>query len=271
MTETHLPRRAGVAVFWRSIGFTVAFALQTVAIAAASLPIVLFLPRRHVLAVAKFWCRRSVALTRGILGIEVEIRGHEHIPTGAAIVAAKHQSELETFAMVPAIRDPLFVLKRELTWIPFFGWFLMRLRMIAINRSAGSDALAQILAQAKIVAAEDRQIIIFPEGTRRPIGAPPRYKHGVSHLYRELDLPVTPVAMDTGAFWPRSTWRRRPGRTVIEFLEPIPPGLDRATFERMLQERIEGRSAALAAESLGVEPSSPVDSGGNPLGAQIID
>ncbi|GLK54857.1 1-acyl-sn-glycerol-3-phosphate acyltransferase [Methylopila capsulata] len=258
-------------MFWRSIGFTVAFALQTVAIAAASLPIVLFLPRRHVLAVAKFWCRRSVALTRGILGIEVEIRGHEHIPTGAAIVAAKHQSELETFAMVPAIRDPLFVLKRELTWIPFFGWFLMRLRMIAINRSAGSDALAQILAQAKIVAAEDRQIIIFPEGTRRPIGAPPRYKHGVSHLYRELDLPVTPVAMDTGAFWPRSTWRRRPGRTVIEFLEPIPPGLDRATFERMLQERIEGRSAALAAESLGVEPSSPVDSGGNPLGAQIID
>ncbi|WP_020187321.1 lysophospholipid acyltransferase family protein [Methylopila sp. 73B] len=265
MTEPHLPRRAGAAVFWRSVGFTVAFTLQTFAIAAVSLPIVLFLPRRHVLAVAKFWCRRSVALTHAILGIEVEIRGREHIPTGAAIIAAKHQSELETFAMVPAIRDPLFVLKRELTWIPFFGWFLMRLRMIAINRSAGSDALAQILAQAKIVAAEDRQIIIFPEGTRRLIGAPPRYKHGVSHLYRQLDLPVTPVAMDTGAFWPRGTWRRRPGRTVIEFLEPIPPGLDRATFERVLQERIEGRSAALAAESLGVAWAPPVDTGGDPL------
>lgn len=251
MTETKLPRRAGAAMFWRSVGFTVAFGLQTLTIATFALPIVLFLPRRHVLAVAKFWCRRSVALTRAILGIEVEIRGREHIPTGAAIIAAKHQSELETFAMVPAIRDPLFVLKRELTWIPFFGWFLMRLRMIAINRSAGSDALSQILAQAKIVAAEQRQIIIFPEGTRRPIGAPPRYKHGVTHLYRTLDLPVTPVAMDTGAFWPRSTWLRRSGRTVIEFLEPIPPGLDRAAFEATLQDRIEQRSAALAAESLG--------------------
>lgn len=243
-------------MFWRSVVYNVLFALQLVIIALASLPIVLFFPRRHVLGVAKFWCRCNLALLRSVVGIAVEIRGQEHIPQSGALIAAKHQSALETFAIVPFVPDPLFVLKRELTWIPFFGWFLMRLKMIAINRSAGGDALAQMLQQARVAAGDGRQIIIFPEGTRRPVGVEPAYKHGVTHLYVKLGLPVTPVAIDTGVFWPRGGLRRRQGVSVIEFLEPIPPGLPRAEFELLLKQRIEERSNALAAEAIGASPAA---------------
>lgn len=258
MSQLLPPGRAGRVVFWRSLAFNVAFALQLVVIALATLPVVLFFPRPYVLGVAKLWCRCNLWLLKTMVGIEVEIRGAENIPHGAALIAAKHQSALETFAIVPFVPDPLFVLKRELTWTPFFGWFLMRLKMIAINRSAGSDALAQMMEQARVVAADGRQIIIFPEGTRRPVGAEPRYKQGIVHLYAELGLPVVPVAIDTGVFWPRGTIKRRQGRAVIEFLPPIAPGLARPDFEREMRERIEQRSNALVAEALGAEPSRAV-------------
>ncbi|GLK80233.1 lysophospholipid acyltransferase family protein [Methylopila turkensis] len=253
MTQSVLRRRAGDVVFWRSLAFNVLFGLQLVVIALATVPVVLFFPRRHVLGVAKFWCRANLWLLKTVVGIEVEMRGLEHAPHGAALIASKHQSALETFAVVPFIDDPLFVLKRELTWTPFFGWFLMRLKMIAINRSAGGDALAQMLAQARTAAADGRQIIIYPEGTRRPVGVEPRYKQGIVHLYVELGLPVTPVAIDTGVFWPRGTLKRRKGRAVIQFLEPIAPGLARADFERLLRDRIEQASNALAAEATGAD------------------
>ncbi|GLK77755.1 1-acyl-sn-glycerol-3-phosphate acyltransferase [Methylopila jiangsuensis] len=258
---SHTAPRAGGVVFWRSVVYNALFSLQLVILALASLPIVLFFPRRHVLGVAKFWCRCNLALLKRVVGIGVEIRGREHIPQDGALIAAKHQSALETFAIVPFVPDPLFVLKRELTWVPFFGWFLMRLKMIAIDRSAGGDALAQMLRQARVAAGDGRQIIIFPEGTRRPVGVEPAYKHGVTHLYVKLGLPVTPVAIDTGVFWPRGGLRRRQGVSVIEFLEPIPPGLPRAEFERLLQERIEGRSNALAAEAIGAGPATRTLSG----------
>lgn len=247
-------RRAGRVVFWRSLLFDALFAAQLVVIAVATIPVVLFCPRRQVLAVAKFWAQCNMVLLKAVVGIEIEVRGGEHVPQGAAIVAAKHQSALETFGIVPSVPDPLFVLKRELTWIPFFGWFLLRLRMIAINRSAGSDALAQMLAQARVAAAERRQLIIFPEGTRRPVGVEPRYKQGVVRLYAELGLPVVPVAVDTGVFWPPGTLKRRQGRAVIAFLEPIAPGLPPAEFERLLRDRIERASDALVVEALGAAP-----------------
>lgn len=253
MTRSSSTARAGRTVMWRSLAYNAVFVLQLVVIALATIPVVLFFPRRHVLGVAKFWCRCNLWLLKVIVGIEVEIRGAENIPAGAALIASKHQSALETFAIVPFVPDPLFVLKRELTWVPFFGWFLMRLRMIAIDRSAGGDALTQMLDQAKIAAAEGRQIIIFPEGTRRAVGAEPRYKQGIVHLYVDLGLPVTPVAIDTGVFWPRGTIKRRSGRAIISFLEPIPPGLERPAFEALLRKRIEEASNALVDEALGRE------------------
>lgn len=206
--------------------------------------------RLTALAVAQWWCRANLALLKAIVGVGLEIRGRENIPQGAALVAVKHQSALETFGIVPCLRDPVFVLKRELTLLPFFGWFLIKLKMIAIDRSSG-EALVQMLEQAGAAAAEGRQVVIYPEGTRRAVGAPPRYRHGVAHLYERLGLPCVPVAVDTGLFYPCRTLRRRQGRAVLQFLEPIPAGLDRETFERTLRERIETATDALVFEARG--------------------
>lgn len=217
--------------------------------------------RETVRDVANWWCRANLKLLRLIVGIDLEVRGLENIPKGGALVAVKHQSALETFGLMPQLPDPTFVLKRELTWLPFFGWFLIRMKMIAIDRKAGSEALTQILKQAEPAAREGRQIVIYPEGTRRAVGEPARYKLGVSFLYERLGLPCAPVAINAGVFWPKGTLRRRQGRAVIEFLEPIPPGLDRDTFQKILKERIENASATLIDEALHgstpVEPPSP--------------
>lgn len=233
------------------IVFNVAMAALVCVVALVTGPFVLVLPRRFAIGVAEWWCRANLRLLKLIVGIDLEIRGVEHIPTGAALVAAKHQSALETFGLMPSLRDPAFILKRELTWLPFFGWFLIRMKMIAIDRKAGSEALTRILGQAKLAAADGRQIVIFPEGTRRKVGEEPRYKHGVGHLYDRLALPCHPVAIDAGVFWPKGTLERRQGRSVIEFLEPIPAGLDRATFNALLRERIESGTRKLVEEAQG--------------------
>lgn len=232
-------------------------ALLVFAVALITGPLTLVLPRAKVRDIASWWCRANLKLLKAIVGIELEIRGREHIPQGAALVAVKHQSQLETFGLMPLLPDPVFVLKRELTWLPFFGWFLIRLKMIAINRSAGRDALAQIIGQARTVIGEGRQIVIYPEGTRTKVGDAPRYKNGVTHLYERLAVPCHPVAIDTGVFWPRDTLNRRQGRAVIEFLEPIPPGLTREAFQALLRQRIEDASNALISEATGQPTATP--------------
>lgn len=234
----------------RVVVFNVAMATLVCVVTLVTGPLVLLLPRSFAIGVADWWCRANLWLLKLLVGIDLEIRGVENIPQGAALVAAKHQSALETFGLFPSLSDPAFILKRELTWLPFFGWFLIRMKMIAIDRKAGNEALAQILAQAKIAAAEGRQIVIFPEGTRRQVGETPRYKLGVGHLYEKLGLPCHPVAIDAGVFWPKGSIIRRQGRSVIEFLEPIPAGLDRATFQDLLRKRIENRTGALVDEAV---------------------
>jgi 1-acyl-sn-glycerol-3-phosphate acyltransferase len=249
--STRAGLRAGRRVRWRFVVFTVSMSVLVCVVTLASGPFLPFLARAKVRNIAKWFCRANLWLLRTIVGLEFEIRGRERIPAGAALVAVKHQSALETFGLMLWLPDPVFVLKRELTWLPFFGWFLIRLKMIAINRASGAEALNQILAQADDAAANGRQIVIFPEGTRRPVGAPPRYKHGVGYLYEKLGLPCAPVAVDTGLFWPKGGLERRQGRAVLEFLEPIPAGLDRETFQSALRERIEEATNALVAEAEG--------------------
>ena len=214
----------------------------------AVLPAML-LPKRALLAVAIAWSRSSLWLLRVVAGTRCEISGIEHIPQGGLMVAAKHQSFLETFALVTVFRNPVFILKRELTWIPVFGWALNKLRMIPVNRGARARALSDVTRRAKVELGQNgRQLLIFPEGTRRAPGAPPAYKFGVAHLYAELGVPCVPVALNTGLFWPRRKFLRRPGTVRIEILPPIAPGLDKLSFQHLLQERIEVASDRLLAE-----------------------
>jgi 1-acyl-sn-glycerol-3-phosphate acyltransferase len=232
----------------RSLIFNALFYLNTLVWLLIGLP-TFFLPYRATIWVAKSWGRINVTLLR-VAGIEFELRGREKIPPGALIVASKHQSAWETFALLPLFDNPLFILKRELEWIPFFGWLLIKGRMVPVNRGAGSQALVEMTERARIELARVRQLIIFPEGTRRPAGAEPRYKYGVAHLYAAAGVPCLPVALNSGVFWPRRrALMLRPGTVVVEILDPIMPGLDKDVFFKRLQEQIETATARLIAEA----------------------
>jgi 1-acyl-sn-glycerol-3-phosphate acyltransferase len=236
-----------VLVIIRSVLFNVLFYLNMIVLLCLALP-TLVLPRGAILAVVRFWARSNGWLLRIVCGVTFELRGLERIPPGPLLIAAKHQSMWETFALVPLFADPAFILKRELMWLPFFGWYARKAEMIPVDRGARSQALAAIAVRAKIELARNRQIVIFPEGTRRSPGAAPSYKYGVVHLYAETGVACLPVALNSGLFWPRRSLRRYPGTIVAEFLEPIAPGLDKQVFFERLQQTIETATARLIQE-----------------------
>jgi 1-acyl-sn-glycerol-3-phosphate acyltransferase len=230
-------------LFLRSLAFNVGFYAFTTLVALGCLPGLA--TRRSVLGVARIWARGTIWLLRATAGIRVEFRGLENVPPGPLLVAAKHQSALETLALCAIFPEFAYILKRELLFIPVIGWYLSRGGMVAIDRSKGNRAMALMNAAAADAIGRGRQLIIFPEGTRRPTNAPPVYKQGLSHLYAALDVPCLPVALNTGLFWPRRGFLRRPGTAVIEVLPPIQPGLERAAFHTEVLERIETASNAL--------------------------
>ncbi len=232
----------------RSIVFNVLFYLNTLVYLMIALP-TFFMPYRAIIAVAKSWGRTNLFLLRAVVGIDYEIKGREKIPRGSIIVAAKHQSAWETFALLPLFDNPLFIVKRELEWIPIFGWLMIKGRMVPVNRGAGSQAIPAMTQRASAELAQGRQLIIFPEGTRRPAGAEPRYKLGVAHLYVAAGVPCLPIALNSGLFWPRRSIRRLPGTVVVEILDPIAPGLDKDAFFKRLQDEIEPATARLIAEA----------------------
>jgi 1-acyl-sn-glycerol-3-phosphate acyltransferase len=236
-------------LFVRSLVFNVAFYLNLLLWMLVFLP-TLVMPRKVLLRAAQAWGASSVWLLKVLVGTRIEIRGRERVPAGGLLVAAKHQSLLETFALLPLFEDPAFILKRELLWIPLFGWLAWKSGMVAINRRGGTPALAAMNRRARAEIAAGRQILIFPEGTRRAAGAPPAYKFGVAHLYRAFGVPCLPVALNSGLFWPRRQFIRRPGTVIIEILDPIPAGLPRDAFLRELQDRLEAASSRLLAEGL---------------------
>ena len=236
-----------MSVIVRSVIFNLLFYLTLVGYLVAALP-TLLLPPRYVLAVARAWARTNLWLLRVVCGIKADFRGLEKIPRGGAIIASKHQSMWETFALLPHVDDPTFILKRELMWIPLFGWCLWKAQMIPVNRGARGPALAAMTQRAKVEVQRGRQIIIFPEGTRRPPGAEPQYKFGVAHLYAETGVPCVPVALNSGLFWPRRSFRRFPGTVAVQVCEPIAPGLDKSAFIARLQDVIETASAKLLEE-----------------------
>ena len=246
----------------RSIVFNVLFYLNTGVWLVIALP-TFFMPYRAIIAVAQAWGRSNLVLLRLFAGIDYEVRGREKIPKGPIIVAAKHQSAWETFALLTLFDNPTFILKRELQWIPIFGWLTIKGRMVPVDRSKGTQALIAMAERAREELADGRQLIIFPEGTRRPAGAEPRYKHGVAYLYGAEGVPCLPIALNSGLFWPRRSIRRLPGTVLVEILDPIPPGLSKDEFFKRLQDEIEPATARLIAEAGGkiVKPgAAPVPS-----------
>jgi 1-acyl-sn-glycerol-3-phosphate acyltransferase len=232
----------------RSLLFNLLYYINIIVWMVAALP-TLALPRHVLLRTVKTWARVNIFLMRHVAGITCEIRGLENIPPGALLVAAKHQSVWDTFALFLVFDDPCYILKRELLWLPLFGWLASKQRMIAVDRGARSKAMRQMHADGQRQLADGRQIIIFPEGTRRPPGAEPAYKYGVVHLYAGFDVPCVPVALNSGVFWPRRQFIRRPGNLVMEILPPIAPGQDKAAFFERLQDVVETASKRLLAEA----------------------
>jgi 1-acyl-sn-glycerol-3-phosphate acyltransferase len=233
-----------VLIFLRSLIYNVLFYMLLVFWLIVAIP-TFVMPRWAILSIARNWAASSIWLLRVICNTKVEYRGLEKIPKGPLIVASKHQSMWETFALLQFFEQPLYILKRELEWIPFFGWYLIKANMIGINRSAGGRALINMTRRAGESVRRGRQLIIFPEGTRTPVDAPPQYKPGVGQIYVDCGVTCLPVALNSGLFWPRRTFMRYPGTLVVEFLDPLPPGLKRREFIDRIRTVIEEATGRL--------------------------
>ncbi|MFA7262586.1 MAG: lysophospholipid acyltransferase family protein [Caulobacter sp.] len=233
----------------RSLTFTLAYYLYSTLVALAMIPLFLA-PRRWVTHVLTWYGAGTTLLLRVICNIRVEIRGREHLPKGAALIAAKHQCMFDIFGGFAFLPDACFVTKKELMVIPFLGWYATKGGMIVVDRDGHASALRKLVADARDRFRDARQLVIFAEGTRKAPGAEPDYKPGIAALYRDLEMPVIPMALNTGVHWPAHGVLRYPGTIVFEFLPPIPAGLKRGEFMRELETRIETASNALIAEGL---------------------
>ncbi len=236
----------GFSLWLRSLCFNVGWYAGTAAIALVGAPILL-LPRRAVIAWAKFWIRFCLWWLGVTVGITHRVSGQENLPAGPVIIASKHQSSWETLAYTLLFPDSAIVLKRELLYIPIVGWAMARAGNIAVERGDGATALRGLIRGARQAITEGRSVLIFPEGTRVAVDAQRPYQVGTAALYRQLGVPVVPVALNSGLFWGRRKFVKQPGVIDVELLEPIPPGLDRKAFMATLYERIEAATARLVA------------------------
>ncbi|MFM8800780.1 MAG: lysophospholipid acyltransferase family protein [Tagaea sp.] len=235
----------------RSLAFNVWFFGLTALALLISLPAMLT-TRKLCIALGRLWARLMVGGMRVLVGTKVELRGRVELLGAPALVAIKHQSAWDTIFFYLVCPDPAYVLKKELLRIPIYGWMAARQGHIPVDRKAGGPALKRMLDAADRAIAEGRQILIFPQGTRVPPGvstADHPYHPGIAGLYAKLGVGCVPVALNSGMFWGRRSFLKRPGTIVVEVLEPIAPGLPRARFMRELETRVETASAALEAEA----------------------
>ncbi|WLR92117.1 lysophospholipid acyltransferase family protein [Shinella zoogloeoides] len=242
----------------RSVLFNTVFYLNLILQMIVLTPVYFLLPRKKAYAIPKNWARSCHWLFEKIVGTTFEIEGLENIPKGGYIFAPKHQSFWDAYALLPWLDDPLYILKRELTWIPLFGWYIKKQRMVPVNRSARGKVMAAVMQRTKEEMDTGRQLIIYPEGTRRPPGAPPEYKYGIARLYRDLAAPVVPVVMHPGLFWPRRKFIRYPGHFKVRILPPIEPGMDPDAFLAHLVEVMETASDRLLIETVEANPHLPL-------------
>jgi 1-acyl-sn-glycerol-3-phosphate acyltransferase len=210
---------------------------------------------------ARYWCASNIAFLRTIAGVATEVTGVENIPEGGCIIAAKHQSDWDVFAIFPHTGRPAYIVKKELMRIPFFGWAARSLDCIEVDRQRGSEAIPLMMAQAHSAIERGCRIVIFPEGTRKAALAPPDYRQGIVRLYRELNVPVVPVALNSGLFWGRNSPVIWPGKAKARFLPPIQPGLAPDIFLLQLRAAIEESTDELVLEAVEQGLDRPVDPG----------
>jgi 1-acyl-sn-glycerol-3-phosphate acyltransferase len=228
----------------RALLFNLLFYLVTAFYAIFGLPVLLF-GANAVYVLCRLWVGTTLWLLRLLIGLDHRVVGRERVPGEPVIFAVKHQSSWETLALAKLLDRPIYVLKRELIWIPIFGLYLLRSGALAVDRSAGAKALRQLIRAAEQAARSGRPFLIFPEGTRVAPGQHRPYQPGIAALYDKLGRPVVPVALNSGLFWGRRSFLKKPGRITVEFLDPIPAGLDRRRFMKELEVRLEGASQRL--------------------------
>lgn len=238
-------------VWLRSLAFNTAFYAWTIICCFVFLP-VLILPRKFVLKIAKLWIGGVIWICEHILKLHIKIIGQEKLLMTPIILAVKHQSAWETVIFNQFLADPSIVLKKELLWIPFFGWYLKKLGAVPLSRSKkkGLQDLKNLLAAADRAMLRKQTLVIFPEGTRSKPGQKGTYKSGVASLYMHLNIPVVPVAHNAGLFWPRRGFIKYSGQITLEILDPIQPGLSRQEFMRILEDKIESKTKELVCEGL---------------------
>jgi 1-acyl-sn-glycerol-3-phosphate acyltransferase len=231
----------------RSVLFNLLFYVLST-LHAVAMVLLLPFPPRYTRAAIRLWALHITFWLRVICNIRAEVRGREYMPKGAALVAGKHLSFFDTCAPFAFLPQAAFVLKKELVSIPLFGWYCVKAEMVVVDREGHSKALKKMVADARARFDDGRPVLIFPEGTRGVPGQPGDYKPGIAALYRELEMPCSLMATNTGVHWLNKNFLRRPGTVVFEFLPPIPPGLKRAAFMQELETRLETASLALLAE-----------------------
>jgi 1-acyl-sn-glycerol-3-phosphate acyltransferase len=239
-------------LFLRSLAMNIMFYVNTIICVLILTPIFL-MPRKQaatcVYAIAAWWGKMNEFCLKWLCNITIEYRGLEHVIEGPCLFAPKHQSALETFALFKVVARPVYAVKHLLVYIPFFGWLLPKSGQIILHRGTRTKALKNLADGAKAAIARKAVVAIFPEGTRRGVDDPPAYKYGISYLYETLNVPVMPVAMNVGLFWPRRTFLRYPGTAIIEVLPPIPAGLPVKEFTQRLIDTIESNSNRLRDEA----------------------
>jgi 1-acyl-sn-glycerol-3-phosphate acyltransferase len=214
---------------------------------------------RFTWALAQYWCWSNVQLLRFIAGVRTSVTGAENIPSGGCIIASKHQSDWDVFAIFPHTGRPAYIVKKELMNIPFFGWAARSLDCIEIDRKKGAEAIPAMMTQARAALDRGCRIVIFPEGTRKAPLAPADYRQGIVRMYAELNVPVVPVALNSGLFWGRNSPIIWPGLARGEFLPAIEPGLAPDVFSERLKNAIETRSDALSLAAVDAGLSRPID------------
>lgn len=237
-------------IYLRSLLFHLCFFAWT-ALWAILLLWTFFIPRRAMVWVITQFFRSYMLFERGIVGLRYEVKGWENLPPGPCIIAMKHQSAYETLKLHHLFGDVAIILKRELMFIPFWGWYQAKSGVIPVDRGAKGVAMRSMLLGARKVAAQGRRIVIFPQGTRIAPGARRPYKTGVAVMYEELGLPIVPVALNAGVFWPRHGFLIHPGTVTFEILPPILPGLPREEALRQLEEQLEAASDHLVQQAGG--------------------